>query len=92
MQHRKRNMNHDGGFGSAIGAFVATLLIAKLAWGWLVPVLFAGALASGAISASLPWSAAALIAVLVAAVVFFIRHPRRHEHSRRHAAEGASSA
>jgi len=80
MEHRRNNHSHDGAFGGALIAFVLTLLTAKLVWGWLVPTLFAGAVASGAVVAALPWSSAALIAAVVAIVVFAARHQRRRAH------------
>lgn len=78
MKQRRHESQHGGAFGSALGAFVVTLVIVKLAWGWLVPAVFAGAAGQGTVSPSLPWPSAAIIAALVATVVFFVRHPRRH--------------
>jgi hypothetical protein len=92
MNHGRHESQHSGAFGGAFGVFVVTLLVAKLAWGWLVPVIFAGAVSQGTVSASLSWASAAIIAALVAALVFFIRHPRRHEHCERPALRGTTGA
>jgi len=86
MQHKRNDSNHNGAFGGALGASLLTLFAVKLGWGMLVAVLFAGAVSTGAVSASLPWSGAALIAAVVGVAVFFVRHPRRHSHSERHLA------
>ena len=90
MQHRRNNSNHNGAFGGALGAIILTLFTVKLAWSLLVPNLFAGAVAAGTVSASIPWSSAALIAGCIGATVFFIRHPRRHVHGEHHLADGQS--
>jgi hypothetical protein len=48
----------------------------------LVPSILAGAVEQGTVSATLSWGGAALVGGMVAAVVFFVRHPRRHDHRR----------
>ena len=46
-------------------AFVISVIIFKFFWGWVVPVLFPGAVTQGLISANLSWLDALKLAVLV---------------------------
>lgn len=62
---------HSGAFGTAVMVFLAVLLAGKALWAIMVPLL---APAAGA----LPWSTAALAALLVATAVLFVIHPRSH--------------
>jgi hypothetical protein len=71
----QRNPHGSRVFGVVIGAFVFTLVLFKLTWGWIVPDLFPGALEQGFVSASATWSAAVKVA-LVAAVVAGLRGHR----------------
>jgi hypothetical protein len=87
MKHDGYRTQHSGAFGSAVLAFMATALLFKLAWWLLAPAVLAGAVERGAISASLSWGIAALVGAILGTLVFFARHPRRHQHT---ALRGAS--
>jgi hypothetical protein len=76
--HSNHETNHNGTFGSALGAFVLATVGGKLMWALLVPTLLAGAVDQGLVANSLSWGTAALFGTVVAVAVFFIRHPRRH--------------
>jgi len=45
--------------------FVITMVVFKFVWAWVVPDLFAGAVAQGLISADLTWLASLKLAVFV---------------------------
>ncbi len=69
---RLSERQHSGAFGTAVLVFLTVLLAGKALWTIMVPLLTPAA-------AALPWSTAALVALLVAAMVFFVVHPRSHQ-------------
>ena len=55
-----------GGIAVLVIVLVVALLIIKLAWSWVVPDLFPGAVAQGLISGTIGWYTAFKLALIIA--------------------------
>lgn len=54
-----------------VGAFVLTLFMVKILWGWTVPGIFPGAVEQGLVARSISWFTAFKIAIFVAVLAGF---------------------
>ncbi|MDE1833257.1 MAG: hypothetical protein KGH58_02460 [Candidatus Micrarchaeota archaeon] len=55
-----------GGIAVLVIVLIVALFIIKLAWGWVVPDLFPGAVSQGLISGTIGWYTAFKLALIIA--------------------------
>ena len=56
--------------------FVVVLILVRILWSWTIPDLFPGAVAQGLVVASLSWWTSVKVAIFVAVLSTFARHPK----------------